>query len=102
MAVTYAKLRDDTWGLRAEGKLVPGASVKVTKRDGTTKTETVGRVVWTGNGVTLATIANVSGDNGRTNGSGRALCAECGRPGHLVSDLEDGLMKHPNCCDIAP
>ena len=29
-------------------------------------------------------------------------CAECGRKGHLVRDLEDGLWKHLNCCDIPP
>lgn len=30
------------------------------------------------------------------------VCAECGRPGRLVADLEDGLLKHYNCCDIPP
>lgn len=36
-------------------------------------------------------------------GSGRTqACAECGRPGHLVADLEDGLLKHRECCDIEP
>lgn len=34
--------------------------------------------------------------------NGREVCAECGRSGELVRDLEDGLMKHYNCCDIAP
>ena len=29
-------------------------------------------------------------------------CAECGRKGVLVRDLEDGLLKHINCCDIPP
>lgn len=33
---------------------------------------------------------------------GEPLCAECGRPGHLVADLEDGAPKHRHCCDIAP
>lgn len=31
-----------------------------------------------------------------------AVCGECGRPGRLVADLEDGGMKHLNCCDIPP
>lgn len=34
--------------------------------------------------------------------SGAELCAECGRPGDLVHDLEDGLLKHRGCCDIEP
>jgi len=38
----------------------------------------------------------------RASGRGRATCAECGRPGELVSDLEDGMMKHRRCCDIEP
>ena len=33
---------------------------------------------------------------------GRAVCADCGRPGYLVQDLEDGLMKHRRCCDMEP
>lgn len=28
------------------------------------------------------------------------VCYECGRPGHLIEDLEDGLFKHYGCCDI--
>lgn len=32
----------------------------------------------------------------------RGGCAECGRGGRLVEDLEDGLMKHYRCCDIPP
>lgn len=35
----------------------------------------------------------------RTGGSG---CAECGKGGRLVRDLEDGLLKHYSCCDIPP
>jgi hypothetical protein len=35
-------------------------------------------------------------------GSRGATCAECGRGGPLVQDLEDGLMKHYRCCDIPP
>jgi hypothetical protein len=35
--------------------------------------------------------------------SGEPVCAECGRAGgELVADLEDGQLKHPHCCDIAP
>jgi hypothetical protein len=29
-------------------------------------------------------------------------CAECGRPGELVADLEDGILKHSWCCDMPP
>jgi hypothetical protein len=30
------------------------------------------------------------------------ICAECGKAGDLVRDLEDGAMKHRHCCDIEP
>lgn len=53
--ITYTKLRDGSWGLRGSG-LVASRSVIVTKKSGETKTETVGRVLWTGqDGVSLAT-----------------------------------------------
>lgn len=32
----------------------------------------------------------------------RPVCCECGKPGRLVRDLEDGMPKHYNCCDIPP
>lgn len=34
--------------------------------------------------------------------AGLPTCAACGKSGELVADLEDGMMKHPRCCDIEP
>ena len=45
---SYTKLRDGSWGVRAGGAVRAGESLTVTKRDGTTKIETVGRVLWSG------------------------------------------------------
>jgi hypothetical protein len=28
------------------------------------------------------------------------VCADCGKRAHLIHDLEDGMMKCRNCCDI--
>lgn len=57
MAVTFTKLRTGEWGLRITGRAPrPGDVVRVAKKNGTTAVETVGTVVWSGNGVTLATI----------------------------------------------
>lgn len=79
-AATYTKLRDGSWGLRGSG-LASGRIVSVTKRDGTVKTETVGRVLWTGSdGTCLATIQQSSAGQ-RTSGArrgGRYECEECG------------------------
>ena len=44
----YARLPDGTWGVRVEGPAPrPGAFVRVTKRDGSSKLEVIQRVVWT-------------------------------------------------------
>lgn len=55
---TYAKLRSGDWGIRSTAALRAGDSIAVTKRDGSTKTETVAKIVFTGGGVTLAAIAS--------------------------------------------
>jgi len=55
---TYTKLNDGTWGLRSTESITAGVTVTVTKKSGETKVETVGKVIWSGNGVTLATIAS--------------------------------------------
>jgi hypothetical protein len=58
MAATFAKLRDGTWGLRGPvAEVVPGATVRVTRRDGSAKSEVVGTIVWRNDEVALATIA---------------------------------------------
>jgi len=59
--VTYTKLRSGDWGLRGPATILSeGASVTVTKRSGETKPATVGRVLWSGDGVAIATIASSS------------------------------------------
>ena len=88
-------------GVRVAGSAKPCDSVTVTKKSGETQSVTIGRVVWTGDGVTLATVGSTTGGSSRQSRGGN-VCAECGRCGALVADLEDGLMKHYNCCDIPP
>lgn len=55
-ATTFTKLKDGTWGLRGPG-LVEGQQVWVEKRDCARPVpKTVGKVLWTGNGISIATI----------------------------------------------
>lgn len=68
MEATYTKLRSGEWGLRIKGEAKTGLKVKVTKRSGEVKTETVDRVIWSGNGITLAAIF----DGGRPYGGSRS------------------------------
>jgi hypothetical protein len=51
---------------------------------------------------TLGGIARFVARERRNRDAGGAVCAECGKSGPLVRDLEDGQMKHERCCDIAP
>jgi hypothetical protein len=86
MAITYTKLKSGDWGLRATGEnLTSGQRVTVTKANGDSKLETVGKVLWNDNGVTLATIARGSfngsqaTNRSRTSGRrGRRTGCSCG------------------------
>ena len=96
---TWQKLKSGEWGVRIEGPAQAQQSVTVSKRDGTTQTVQVSKIVWTDGQTTLAAVVHTQ----RNSGSGaRGGCAECGRGGPLVRDMEDGLMKHWRCCDIPP
>ncbi len=57
MTATYTKLKDGSWGIRVVGKVTTGQTVTVTKKSGESKQETVGKVLWTGDGITLATVS---------------------------------------------
>ena len=57
MNATYTKLKDGNWGLRIQGITDNLHAVTVTKKSGEIKTEYVGRILWRGNGIMLATIA---------------------------------------------
>lgn len=52
---------------------------------------------------TLGSIADFIAEQRAARANGEPVCAGCGKAGGgLVRDLEDGLMKHPRCCDIEP
>jgi hypothetical protein len=54
--VGYKKLRNGAWGLLGVG-LIPGDTVTVTRRDGATRQETVGSILWADDsGLCIATI----------------------------------------------
>lgn len=88
----YAKLNDGSWGIRSDKKLTVGQILTVTKRDGTSKSETVSRVVTSGVGYSIATIrssanASPSYASRRTSSPRRLRCSDgffsdtCRRPG---------------------
>lgn len=74
MAISYTKLRSGNWGVRSTSQLLVGSTVSVVKRSGDSKSETVGVLVWSGQGVWLYAIASVgsqSASRGVSRGRGR-------------------------------
>jgi hypothetical protein len=84
MATTFTKLRDGSWGLRIEGSAQNGQSVTVTKKSGEQEVKQVGKVLWTGNGISLATIA--SNGNGHSHSSSRGRGRSYGDGGCSCDD----------------
>ena len=66
---TYTKLRSGDWGIRVQGTVEAGAMIVVTKKSGEAKSETVAKVVWSGNGITLCAIGARSSSGGARYGS---------------------------------
>lgn len=61
----WSKLRDDTWGVRVEGRVVkPGSIVGVKRADGEISEETIDEIVWSGDGVQLCRVKAKSKDSG--------------------------------------
>lgn len=62
-SATYAKLRDGSWGVRVAGEVMAGALVTVVKKSGETKQERIAKVLFSGDGVSICSIA--TGGNAR-------------------------------------
>jgi len=58
MIATYTKLKSGDWGIRIEGgKPESGSSITVSKRDGSSKIESIDKVLWSDGKVSLCSIA---------------------------------------------
>jgi len=61
MSASYTRLRNGAWGLRVQGETpVQGTRISVTKKDGSSKEETIYRIIWTGmdsNGQAVSLVA---------------------------------------------
>lgn len=96
MTATYTKLKDGTWGVRVafsgKGSITAGDTVEVKKKSGEKKTETITKVLWSGNGVYLCAIKTSIA----VAGSGKT-CAECGGPGGTIP-CRDSSGISGMCC----
>lgn len=83
MSATYTKLKTGGWGIRVQGEnaVRAGQNVTVTTKAGKIKEETVRKVLWTGNGITLCAVEprDRHGDIIRTDDHGRPTCEDCGK-----------------------
>lgn len=93
--LTYRKTREGDWAVFGPAAELKAGAVTVRKKDGTRKTETVERV---SKSFDVQGVPHAYGYIQRQERQGG--CAACGRGGHLVEDMEDGLMKHYSCCDM--
>ena len=87
--VSFSRLRDGSWGLCSDAPLSEGDAVTVKKRDGSTSTAQVGRLVWQGHGahiyasVALAPAPRIPGPGPgvRNAGQRKRPFRRCGYPG---------------------
>jgi hypothetical protein len=100
--VNYRKLRDGSWGVGGPAHLVrAGATVAVTKADGTIKQETVSRIVAGpfGDGNVLASIAvNGNGATKRTTTTTKTKreCRRCGCDDPTCGGSGRGICRGPS------
>lgn len=106
MPTTYTKLRDGSWGLRSTQDAAPGLMLTVTKKDGTTKRETVAHKLWSDGKVYLYAIVKTSatdsyGNNIRSGASYRSgVTAPRGRVCPMCGSRECSKAWNPNdLCD---
>jgi hypothetical protein len=71
VSASYTKLKDGSWGVRASGKLTDGATVVVSKRDGSTKPETIQKVLWSGKDQKTGAIVSLCAIAQRESGGSR-------------------------------
>ena len=113
MTVTYAKTKAGEWVARGPVALIIEGQVTVTKRDGSSKTETIVRTgkAWTQDGeqvrygylaptstTTTSSVRHATPERrlaGQTRASGLRACADCGGPIQTWSDSPD--FCH-DCC----
>lgn len=83
MQASFTKLRSGDWGIRVTGGVPEaGQSVVVAKRDGSSDTVSVDRVVWSGEGVALcAIVRRAKGRSGGYYSQRASRYRPCGYPG---------------------
>lgn len=101
--VGYTKLKSGDWGVKGPADVVKaGATVTVVKKSGETRQERIGRVVWTGSGVSIATIGQAGSASGspskgtyyRSGGRGTRTGCSCGSVEEFEKSTDCWNCKH--------
>ena len=91
---TQATYKGKTYLLKFRGKTKFGPDkAKLAFLDGS-------KEFWVDGSLISETYAPAASSGSRR--SGGNACAECGKSGYLVRDMEDGMLKHRHCCDMEP
>lgn len=91
---SYTKLKSGAWGIRVNGRAREGGEYTVKKKDGSTKTEVVEKVLWTDGSVSLCAIRQTGSGSGGSGGT----CDECGRPAARLIPCRDSSGISGRCC----
>lgn len=98
--ITYTKLRNGNWGIKSDRAVVAGEVVTVTKKDQTTKTETIEAVVFAGNGAWICAVratgtpaASASSSRRRGGRATRTGC-RCGSVEEYEKDSDCSSCRH--------
>jgi len=100
-AVTYSRLRSGEWGVRGPAShLAAGSRVTVGRKDGSTSEVVIGRILWTGDGVALATIESSSSSSRSSSRSSRSggIRDACEEPRRHLTECRDSSGISGMCC----
>jgi len=103
MFATFKKLKDGSWGARVPAgmSVSPGATVTIKKADGSTKTETVGKILFTcDDGAKICTIAVAPKSSGGSYSRGYGYSRSRGcKTGGNCSSFGSGRSCGAHNCD---
>ncbi len=89
------KLRSGEWGAKVKGTVTPGDAIHITTKAGKSWTATVGKVVWSGEGVAIVTTRSTDRPgNGRRRTRGTWTGCYCGSVEEFAKSSDCASCAH--------